>query len=397
MKILVINAGSSSLKFQLIDMEGEKLLAKGLCDRIGIDESVLKYHKTGIDEIVVSKDMRSHSEAIKVVIDTLLDKKHGVIRNVSEIYGVGHRVLHGGEKFTEPVIINGKVMDVIRECIPLGPLHNPANLMGIEGCRDVMPNTPMVAVFDTGFHQTMPKYAYVYALPYSVYEKYGIRKYGFHGTSHMYVSKRAAKFLNKPITELKLISCHLGNGASICAVDYGKCVETSMGFTPLDGLEMGSRCGSLDPAVVTFLMEKEGLTPAEMDNYMNKKSGLLGVSGVSSDLRDVQTAAKDGNVRALLAVEIFCYRVKKFIGEYAAVMNGLDAIIMTGGIGENDMAVRRRITENMDFLGIEIDHEKNKTKGIEADISTDESKVRTLVIPTNEELAIARETLNLIK
>jgi acetate kinase len=397
MKILVINAGSSSLKFQFIDMNGEILLAKGICDRIGIDESVLKYCKNGNEELVFNKEMRNHAEAINIVIEALMNPKYGVIKDVSEIAGVGHRVLHGGEKFHDPVIINGKVMDVIRECIPLGPLHNPANLMGIEGCRDAMPDTTMVAVFDTGFHQTMPKYAYVYPLPYSVYEKYGIRKYGFHGTSHMYVTKRAAKMLNKPISELKLISCHLGNGSSICGVEYGKCVDTSMGFTPLDGLEMGSRCGSIDPAVVTFLMDKEGFSPSEMMNYMNKKSGLLGVSGISSDFRDVQAAAKEGNNRALLSIEILSYGVKKFIGAYAAAMNGIDAIILTGGIGENDMAIRRRITENMDFLGIEIDNEKNKSRGIEIDISTDEAKVRTLVVPTNEELAIARETLNLIK
>ncbi|MFA6309608.1 MAG: acetate kinase [Clostridia bacterium] len=397
MKILVINAGSSSLKFQFIDMDGEILLAKGICDRIGIDESVLKYCKNGNEELVFNKEMRNHAEAINIVIEALMNPKYGVIKDVSEIAGVGHRVLHGGEKFHDPVVINGKVMDVIRECIPLGPLHNPANLMGIEGCRDAMPDTIMVGVFDTGFHQTMPKYAYIYPLPYSVYEKYGIRKYGFHGTSHMYVTKRAAKMLNKPISELKLISCHLGNGSSICGVEYGKCVDTSMGFTPLDGLEMGSRCGSIDPAVVTFLMDKEGFSPSEMMNYMNKKSGLLGVSGISSDFRDVQAAAKEGNNRALLSIEILSYGVKKFIGAYAAAMNGIDAIILTGGIGENDMAIRRRITENMDFLGIEIDNEKNKSRGIEIDISTDEARVRTLVVPTNEELAIARETLNLIK
>jgi len=397
MKILVINAGSSSLKFQLMDMDGEKVMVKGICDRIGMDASLMQYRVHGKAKVVINKEMKKHKDAIAVVIRALLDKENGVISNVSEIAGVGHRVLHGAEKFHDPVLINEKVMDAIRECIPLGPLHNPANIMGIEGCVAEMPGTPMVAVFDTGFHQTMPKAAYIYAIPYETYEKYAIRKYGFHGTSHKYVARRAAEILGKPIENLKLISCHLGNGASICAVKYGKCIDTTMGLTPLDGLEMGTRCGTLDPAAVTFLMQKEGMTPSEMDTYLNKKSGLLGVSGVSSDMRDIQTAAASGNKRAALAIEIFCYRVKTFIGSYIAAMNGVDALIFTGGIGENDSLVREKCTDEMDSLGIAIDREKNNVRGKETDLTAPGAKVRTLIIPTNEELAIARETLKLIR
>lgn len=396
MKILVINAGSSSLKFQLLDMDENKVLVKGICDRIGIDNSVMEYQVPGKDKYVVNKEMKKHKDAIALVLKTLIDKDHGVIKSTSEIAGVGHRVLHGGEKFHDPMLINDKVMDAIRECIPLGPLHNPANIMGIEGCAAEMQGIPMVAVFDTGFHQTMPKYAYTYAIPYEAYEKYSIRKYGFHGTSHKYVTQKAAEMLGKPIEELKLISCHLGNGASICAVKYGKCIDTSMGLTPLDGLEMGTRCGTLDPAVVTFLMQKEGMSAAEMDTYLNKKSGLLGVSGVSNDMRDTQSAATSGNKRAQLAIDIFTYRVKTFVGSYFAAMNGADAIIFTGGIGENDGLIRLKSLEEMDSLGIVIDPEKNKTRGKEIDISAAEAKVRTLIIPTNEELAIAKETKKLI-
>lgn len=396
MKILVINAGSSSLKFQLLDMDENKVLVKGICDRIGIDNSVMEYQVPGKNKYVVNKEMEKHKDAIALVLKTLIDKDHGVIKSTSEICGVGHRVLHGGEKFHDPVLINDKVMDAIRECIPLGPLHNPANIMGIEGCVAEMKGIPMIAVFDTGFHQTMPKYAYTYAIPYEAYEKYSVRKYGFHGTSHKYVTQKAAEMLGKPIEKLKLISCHLGNGASICAVKYGKCIDTSMGLTPLDGLEMGTRCGTIDPAVVTFLMQKEGMSAAEMDTYLNKKSGLLGVSGVSNDMRDTQKAAIAGNKRAQLAIDIFVYRVKTFVGSYFAAMNGADAIIFTGGIGENDELIRLKSLEEMDNLGIAIDPEKNKTRGKEIDISAAEAKVRTLVIPTNEELAIAKETKKLI-
>ncbi|HOA54240.1 MAG: acetate kinase [Acetivibrionales bacterium] len=396
MKILVINTGSSSLKYQLIDMENEAVLAKGLCDRIGIDNSFIKHTKTGSDTIVVDIDMTNHRAAIKQVMGVLTDEKNGVISDMSEIAAVGHRIVHGGERFHDSVIIDEDVMGAIRECIELAPLHNPPNIIGIEACQHIMPDTPMVAVFDTAFHQTLPQYAYLYALPYEMYEKHGIRKYGFHGTSHKYVAQRAAAMLGKPLEELKLITCHLGNGASVCAVEYGKSVETSMGFTPLDGLAMGTRSGTVDPAVVKFLMENEKMTPREIDEYLNKKSGVLGISGVSSDFRDLEEAFDNGNGRARLAIKIFCYRVKQYIGSYAAVMNGLDAVVFTAGIGENNPLVREIIMENLDFLGLGIDPEKNKVRGQEMDISTEDAKVRTLVIPTNEELAIARETLKLI-
>lgn len=396
MKILVINAGSSSLKFQLLNMEDKSILVKGICDRIGIDNSVMEYQVPGKDKVVMRKEMKKHKDAIAFVLQALVDKEIGVIKSTSEISGVGHRVLHGGEKFHDPALINDKVMDAIRECIPLGPLHNPANIMGIEGCAAEMPDTPMVAVFDTGFHQTMPKHAYIYAIPYDMYEKYGIRKYGFHGTSHKYVTQRAAEILGKPIEELKLICCHLGNGASISAVKYGKCVDTTMGLTPLDGLEMGTRCGTLDPAAVTFIMQKENMSAAEMDTYLNKKSGLLGVSGVSSDMRDTQAAAANGDKRARLAIDIFCYRVKTYIGSYIAAMNGVDAILFTGGIGENDSRIREQSLDQMDALGIIIDKDKNATRGKEVDITGSGATVKTLIVPTNEELAIANETMKLI-
>jgi len=396
MKILVINAGSSSLKFQLLNMEDRSVLVKGICDRIGIDNSLMEYQVPGKDKVVMRKEMKKHKDAIAFVLQALVDKEIGVIKSTSEISGVGHRVLHGGEKFHDPALINDSVMDAIRECIPLGPLHNPANIMGIEGCVAEMPDTPMVAVFDTGFHQTMPKHAYIYAIPYDMYEKYGIRKYGFHGTSHKYVTQRAAEILGKPIEELKLICCHLGNGASISAVKYGKCVDTTMGLTPLDGLEMGTRCGTLDPAAVTFIMQKENMSAAEMDTYLNKKSGLLGVSGVSSDMRDLQAAASNGDKRARLAIDIFCYRVKTYIGSYIAAMNGVDAILFTGGIGENDGRIRELSLDQMDALGIIIDKEKNAIRGKEIDITGSGATVKTLIVPTNEELAIAKETMKLL-
>jgi len=396
MKILVINTGSSSLKYQLIDMENEAVLARGLCDRIGIDNSFIKHTRTGCDPIVIEVDMTSHKAAIRQVIDVLTNGNTGVISDMSEIAAVGHRIVHGGEKFHESVIIDENVMAAIRECIDLAPLHNPPNIIGIEACMHIMPDTPMVAVFDTAFHQTIPQHAYLYALPYEMYEKHGIRKYGFHGTSHKYVAQRAAVMLARPLEELKLVTCHLGNGASVCAVEFGKSVDTSMGFTPLDGLVMGTRSGSVDPAVVKFLMENEKMTPKEIDEYLNKKSGVLGISGVSSDFRDLEEAFDAGNERARLAIRIFCYRVKQYIGSYAAVMNGLDAVVFTAGIGENNPLVRRIIMENMDFLGLRIDPEKNTVRGREMDISAADAKVRTLVIPTNEELAIARETLRLV-
>lgn len=397
MKILVINSGSSSLKYQLIDMTNEAVLAKGVCDRIGLEHSFLKHTKTGSDAVIIEKDLYSHTVAIKEVIKALTDKTIGVIANMAEISAVGHRVVHGGEKYSKSVIIDDQVVKAIKDCIDLAPLHNPPNLTGIEACQKIMPDIPMIAVFDTAFHQTMPNYAYIYALPYEIYEKYALRKYGFHGTSHKYVSERAAAVLGKPLEELKLISCHLGNGASICAVKYGKSVETSMGFTPLQGLAMGTRSGTIDPEVITFLMDKEKMSVKDMKEFLNKKSGVLGVSGVSSDFRDLHTAAEEGNERAELAINIFCYRVRRFIGDYAAVMGGVDAVIFTAGIGENNDIVRSKVVENLEFMGIEIDPEKNLVRGRELDISTPAARVRTLVIPTNEELAIARETLKLIK
>ena len=397
MKILVINTGSSSLKYQLIDMTDESVLAKGLCDRIGIDNSFIKHTKTGMDTVVIDKDMTNHKAAMKELVSALTDEKIGVIKDMTEIKAVGHRVVHGGEKFHDSVIIDDNVMNAIRECIELAPLHNPPNITGIEACQNIMPGIPMIAVFDTAFHQTMPRHAYLYALPYEIYEKYGVRKYGFHGTSHKYVAQRAAAMLKRPLEELKLISCHLGNGASVCAIKYGKSVETSMGFTPLAGLAMGTRSGTIDPAVISYLMDKEKMSVKEINDYLNKKSGVLGISGVSSDFRDIHAAADAGNDRAQLAIDIFCYRAKKYIGEYAAVVDGVDAVIFTAGIGENNGIIRRGILEGMDYMGIKVDWEKNKVKGKELDISTPDATVKTLVIPTNEELAIARETMKLVK
>lgn len=397
MLILVINTGSSSLKYQLINMTDESVLAKGLCDRIGIDNSFIKHTKIGMETVVIDIDLISHKAAMKEVVRVLTDKKAGVINDMSEIIAVGHRVVHGGEKFHDSVVIDNNVMNAIRDCIELAPLHNPPNITGIEACQNIMPATPMIAVFDTAFHQTMPKHAYLYALPYEIYEKYGIRKFGFHGTSHKYVAQRAAVMLKRPLEELKLISCHLGNGASICAIKYGKSVETSMGFTPLAGLAMGTRSGTIDPAVIAFLMDKEKMTVSDINDYLNKKSGMLGISGVSSDFRDIQVAADAGNDRAQLAIDIFCYRAKKYIGEYAAVVDGVDAVIFTAGIGENNGIIRRGILTGMDYMGIKVDWEKNEFRGKELDISTPDATVRTLVIPTNEELAIARETMKLIK
>ncbi len=397
MKVLVINAGSSSLKYQLIDMTNEAVLAKGLCDRIGIDNSFVKQSRGEEEAVVINKVLKNHKDAIQAVISALTDDKIGVIKNMSEISAVGHRIVHGGEKFNSSVVIDDKVMDAVRECIDIAPLHNPPNIIGIEACQQIMPNIPMIGVFDTTFHSTMPDYAYLYAIPYELYEKYGIRKYGFHGTSHKYVSERAAEMLGKPLSSLKIITCHLGNGSSICAVNKGKSVDTSMGFTPLQGLAMGTRSGTIDPEVVTFLMEKEDLTVKGVSTLLNKKSGVLGISGVSSDFRDLHAASEEGNKRAQLAIDIFCYGVKKFIGEYIAVMNGVDAVVFTAGVGENNSVARKQILSDLDFFGIKIDDEKNKLRGREVDISAADAKIRTLVIPTNEELAIARETLRLLK
>ncbi|NLL04280.1 MAG: acetate kinase [Clostridiaceae bacterium] len=397
MKVLVINTGSSSLKYQLIDMTNESVLAKGVCDRIGLEQSFLKHSKIGSDTVIIEKDLYNHKVAVQEVLSALTDSKTGVIASMSEIGAVGHRIVHGGEKFKDSVIIDINVMNAIKECIELAPLHNPSNIIGIEACQQIMPDIPMVAVFDTAFHQTMPAHAYIYALPYEIYEKYRLRKYGFHGTSHKYVANKAAEMLGRPIEELKIVTCHLGNGASICAVKNGKSIETSMGFTPLQGLAMGTRSGTIDPAVISFLMDKEKMTVKDVSDFLNKKSGVLGVSGVSSDFRDVQEAAENGNNRAILALDIFCYKVKRFIGDYIGIMNGADAVVFTAGIGENNDLVRSKILKDLDFLGIEVDMEKNKVIGKEIDISAPGSRVKTIVIPTNEELAIARETQKLLK
>jgi len=398
MKVLVINAGSSSLKYQLIDMDTHGVVAKGLCERIGIDGSKLTHKNTAQkSETVFEKPMKDHSDAISMVIDALVSPECGVIKSMDEIGAVGHRVVHGAETFADSCVIDDKVMEALRACVPLAPLHNPANIIGIEACAKLMPNTKQVGVFDTAFHQTMPEEAYMYALPYEMYKEHRIRKYGFHGTSHKFVSAEAAKFLGKPAEELKIITCHLGNGSSVSAVKNGKCVDTSMGFTPLDGVVMGTRCGSIDPAVVTYLVNNCDMTAAEVDSLMNKKSGVLGVSGVSSDFRDLSAAADEGNKRAELALKMFAYSVKKLIGAYAAAMGGVDAVVFTGGIGENDGANRKAITEGLEFMGISVDDAKNAVRGELADISKDGASAKVLVIPTNEELMIALDTERLLK
>lgn len=396
MTVLVINAGSSSLKYQLIDMNNENVLAKGVCDRIGISGSIIKHKTFDSRNIEKEIEMSTHKDAISALINVLTDKDTGVIKSLSEISAVGHRVVHGGEKFFKSAIINDEVMKTIEECVELAPLHNPPNITGIKACQHIMENVPQIAVFDTAFHQTMPKKAFIYALPYEYYKKYKLRKYGFHGTSHKYVSERAAVILKKSADKLKVVTCHLGNGSSIAAVDCGKTIDTSMGFTPLDGLAMGTRCGTIDPAVVTFLMNKENLDTEKMDAVMNKQSGVFGISGVSSDFRDIDAAIENGNERAELALEVFAYQVKKTIGAYACAMGGLDAVVFTAGIGENNPKIRSMVCQGLEFLGISIDQEKNKIKGQEIDISKSDAKVRTIVIPTNEELAIAKETVKLL-
>jgi len=396
MDILVINAGSSSLKYQLIDMHDKVVLAKGLCDRIGIEGSLVKQKAHDGRETVRTVPMKRHSDAIAELVKELTGENCGVIASMDEISAIGHRVVHGGEKFFKSVIIDEEVLKTLEECNELAPLHNPPNITGIRACAEIMPGKPQVAVFDTAFHQTMPNYAYMYALPYEFYLKYKLRKYGFHGTSHKFVAERAAAFLGKPLEELKIITCHLGNGSSLAAINGGKVVDTSMGFTPLDGLAMGTRCGTIDPAVVTYLMKKEGIDAEKMDAIMNKQSGMLGVSGVSSDFRDLHDALDAGNERAKLALSIFCYQVRKFIGSYAAAMDGLDAIVFTAGVGENNPYVRYEATKGLDFMGVSVDKALNALRGEERDISTADAKVRTLVIPTNEELAIARETAALL-
>ena len=396
MKILVVNCGSSSLKYQLIDMETENVLAKGYFERIGLEGSFLT-HKVGGQKYKIEKNIKNHAEGMEIVIEQLLHKDYGVISSLDEIDAIGHRIVHGGEEFCSSTIIDDNVEKAIKSCIPLAPLHNPAGITGIEACKKALPNVPMVAVFDTAFHQTMPEKAYIYAIPYEYYKKYKIRKYGFHGTSHKFVGYRVAEIMNKPIESLKIISCHLGQGASLCAIKNGKSIETSMGLTPLGGIPMGTRSGDLDPSVVTFLMEKENISPADMETLLNKKSGKLGLSGVSSDDRDVEAAANEGNKRAQLAIDTFVYQVAGYIGRYAAQMNGVDVITFEAGIGENSIDVRKKICDYLGFLGVKIDEEKNSCRGEEVEISTPDSKVKVYVVPTNEELMIARETMDLVK
>ena len=394
MNILVINAGSSSLKYQLLNPDTGDLLAKGLCERIGIDGKFTYKPQIEGKETLSAVDvaMPTHAEAIQAVLDALVDAKNGVIGSMQEIDAVGHRVVHGGEAFNQSVVITDEVLKAIEDCIPLAPLHNPANLTGIRACQKVMPGVPMVAVFDTAFHQTMPAKAYMYALPYEYYENDKVRRYGFHGTSHKYVAGRAAAMLGKKPEELKLISCHLGNGSSIAAVDCGKSVDTSMGFTPLAGLPMGTRSGDLDAGILQYLMNKYGMSIDEMLNVLNKKSGVEGLSGVSSDFRDLENAAAEGNQRALLAEEKFAYEVKKYVGAYAAAMGGVDAIIFTAGVGENDKGIRAMVCQGLEYMGVKLDAEANNVRGKECVISTADSKVKILLIPTNEELMIAKDT-----
>ncbi|MBM6937724.1 acetate kinase [Pseudoflavonifractor phocaeensis] len=396
MKVLVINAGSSSLKYQLMDPDTEEVFAKGLCERIGIDGRLT--HKVPATDGKYEFDipMPTHAEAIQAVLDALTSAEHGVIKSMDEIDAVGHRVVHGGEKFAGSVKIDQAVMDALEECIPLAPLHNPANITGIRACQKVMPNVPMVGVFDTAFHQTMPAKSYIYALPYEYYENDKVRRYGFHGTSHKYVAGRAAAMLGRPIEELKIITCHLGNGSSVSAVDGGKSMDTSMGFTPLAGVPMGTRSGDLDAGILEYLMNKYGYDIKEMLNILNKKSGVQGISGVSSDFRDLETAAKEGNERAALALEAFQYSVKKLVGAYAAAMGGVDAIVFTAGVGENDGPTRMAIASGLEFMGVKMDAEANNVRGKEAVISAADSKVKVLLIPTNEELMIARDTAEIV-
>ena len=396
MKFLVINCGSSSLKYQFIDMKDESVLAKGLVERIGIEGSVLKHEKIGMEKQTITADMPNHEVALKLVMDALINDKHGVIKDFKEIDAVGHRVVHGGEDFANSVLIDDKVMKSIEDCIDLAPLHNPPNIIGIKACQKLLPGVKMVAVFDTAFHQTMPDYAYMYAIPYEYYEKYKIRRYGFHGTSHRFVSKRASELMGKKIDQCNIITCHLGNGASVAAIKNGKTIDTSMGFTPLEGLIMGTRSGDIDPAVIPFLSEKEKMSIKEIDTLLNKKSGVLGVSGVSSDFRDIEGEAQKGNDRARLALDMFHTRVKKYIGAYMAELEGVDAIVFTAGLGENSAESREEICKGLESLGIEIDVDANKVRGKEQLISKKDSKIKIYVIPTNEELVIARDTLEIV-
>ena len=398
MLVLVINCGSSSLKYQLLDMTNEELIVKGLVERIGIDGSVITHEKIGQDKFILETPMADHSDALKHVMDALTDPEHGAIKDLSEIDAIGHRVVHAGEKYANSVLITESVMKVLEECNELAPLHNPPNILGIKACKKLMPGKPMVAVFDTAFHQTMKPEAYLYAIPYEFYQDYGIRKYGFHGTSHRYMADEASKMLNVDIDDLKLITCHLGNGASVSAIKHGRSVDTSMGFTPLEGLVMGTRCGDLDPSIVTLLAEKKGISESEVTTILNKESGVLGISGISSDFRDLEKAMnEEHNKRAELALKIFAKRVRFYIGAYIAEMNGVDAIIFAGGVGENDAYMRDLICSNMGNLGIKLDPYKNQIRGKQTILSTNDSAVKVMVIPTNEELVIARDTNEIVQ
>ncbi len=398
MNILVINCGSSSLKFQLINSESEQCIAKGICERIGIEGSMITYAPEGGEKEKTVTPMPDHTEAIRLVLQALTNEKTGVVKSLEEIGAVGHRIVHGGEKFANATIIDEDVMKAIEECNDLAPLHNPANLIGINACKSLMPTTPMVAVFDTAFHQTMPEEAYMYGLPYEYYEKYKVRRYGFHGTSHSYVSKRAAEVLGKKYEDLKIIVCHLGNGASVSAVKNGKCVDTSMGLTPLEGLIMGTRSGDVDPAIIEFLAHKEGKDIDEILSVLNKKSGVLGLSNnLSSDFRDIESGFEKGDVHAVRAMKTFCYRVAKYVGSYVAAMNGVDVICFTAGVGENGPIVRNMVCDYLGYLGITLDQEANNKRGLDIEVTTADSKTKVMVIPTNEELAIARETVRLVK
>ena len=397
MKILVINCGSSSLKYQILDMTNETLLCKGLVEKIGIDGSVITHEKVGMDKFRLETPMANHEDAIAQVLAAIQDPEHGVVKDMSEIGAVGHRVVHGGEKYADSVLITEAVMKDVEECCEIAPLDYPPNIAGINACKALMPDTPMVAVFDTAFHQTMPPESYLYAIPYEYYTKYHIRRYGFHGTSHKYVSRRAAEMLNVDLEDLKIITCHLGNGASVSAIKHGKCIDTSMGFTPLEGLVMGTRSGDIDPALVTYIRQKENLPSGKANEILNKKSGVLGISGVSSDFRDIEAAVAEGNERAALALKVFAHKVRFYIGAYIAEMNGCDAIVFTAGVGENDITMRELICHDLGNLGIKIDPLKNKIRGKETIISADDARVKCLLIPTNEELMIAKDTFEIVK
>ena len=400
MKILVINAGSSSLKYQLIDMENEAVLAKGLCDRIGIEGGNFKHKVPGKEDFVLNVQMKNHEDAVKIVVEALTDKDHGVISSMEEIGAVGHRLVHGADKFSKSVIIDDDVIETVKECSVLSPLHNPANLTGVKACQEIMGSIPQVGVFDTGFHQTMPDYAYLYPIPYKYYEKYRIRRYGFHGTSHRYVSMRAAEMLGKKPEDIKIVTCHLGNGSSIAAIDGGKCLDTTMGMTPLEGIMMGTRSGSIDPAIIPFLMEKENMTAKDIDKMLNKESGILGISEKTSDNRDIEQGSREGDERCKLVENMLCHQLTKYVGSYIAAMGGCDAVVFTGGIGENNPAYRKRVADKLGFMGVKLDDEKNefaKRNGLEVDVSAPDTTAHILVIPTNEELMIAKDTYELVK